>query len=233
MVSKGSRKASRKGSRKASRKGSRKASRKGSRKGSRKASRKASRKSRKGSRKSRKGSRKSRKGRRCGMWGGAYDAAALSRAQGEQFLSNYPTQRAQSGGAYGNYTGNGAPVGDQGLLDPALRDMARIQPLDTKLTEINGMRDPDQMGGMPTMSGGRRRNTRKSKKSKKSKKDSRKSKKSKKSKKSSRKGRSQRGGSHGNYSGAGQPMSAPNMLLSSSDAAKAGTADFSNPLLKN
>ena len=211
MVSKGSRKASRKGSRKASRKGSRKASRKASRKGSRKASRK-------GSRKSRKGSRKSRKGRRCGMWGGAYDAAALSRAQGEQFLSNYPTQRAQSGGAYGNYTGNGAPVGDQGLLDPALRDMARVQPLDTKLTEINGMRDPDQMGGMPTMSGGRRRNTRKSKKSK----------------KNSRKGRKgQRGGSHGNYSGAGQPMSAPNMLLSSSDAAKAGTGDFSNPLLKN
>ena len=200
-----------KGSRKASRKGSRKASRKASRKGSRKASRK-------GSRKSRKGSRKSRKGRRCGMWGGAYDAAALSRAQGEQFLSNYPTQRAQSGGAYGNYTGNGAPVGDQGLLDPALRDMARVQPLDTKLTEINGMRDPDQMGGMPTMSGGRRRNTRKSKKSK----------------KNSRKGRKgQRGGSHGNYSGAGQPMSAPNMLLSSSDAAKAGTGDFSNPLLKN
>ena len=210
MVSKGSRK-NRKGSRKADRKGSRKAVRKGS--------------------------RKSRKGRRCGMWGGAYDAAALSRAQGEQFLSNYPTQRAQSGGAYGNYTGNGAPVGDQGLLDPALRDMARVQPLDTKLTEINGMRDPDQMGGMATMNGGgRRRNTRKAKKSKKSKKGSRKSKKSKKNSRKGRKGckgRSQRGGSYGNYSGDGQPISAPNMLLSSSEAAKAGTGDFSNPLLKN
>ncbi len=175
------------------------------------------------------------------MWGGAYDASKLSLGQGVQFLSNYPAQRAaQSGGALGNYSGNGAPVGDQGLLDPALRDMARVQPLDTKLTEISGMRDPDQMGGtpelpsMPAMKGGRRRRaSRKSKKaSRKSKKGNRKSKKG--SRKGSRKGRrSQRGGSYGNYSGSGQPLSAPNMLLSPSEASRAGTADFSNPLLKN
>ena len=188
------------------------------RKGSRKAGRKADRK----------GSRKSRCG---GMWGGEYNPATLSLDQGKQFLDNYPTQRTQSGGAYGNYSGLGAPVGDQGLLDPALRDMARIQPLDTKLTEINGMRDPDQVSSIPTMSGGRRKNAKKSRKA--SKKSRKASKKSRKASKKSKKSRKQRGGSYGNYSGSGQPLSAPNMLLSSSEAAKAGTADFSNPLLKN
>lgn len=82
--------------------------------------------------------------------------------------------------------------------------------------------------------GGSRRNTRKnksrkaSKKSKKSK--SRKaSKKSKKSKASKKSKKSQRGGRMLGHS----PADAPTMLLTPSEAAKAGTGDFSNPLLKH
>jgi hypothetical protein len=105
-----------------------------------------------------------------------------------------------------------------------------VGPLDNKLTEIVGMRDPDQPGG--SMSGGRRKN-RKNRKdsrknSRKNRKDSRKNRKnSRKNRKNSRKQGG--GGGHWNPS----PIGAPNMLLSQSEAEKAGTADFGNPLLKN
>jgi hypothetical protein len=109
-----------------------------------------------------------------------------------------------------------------------------VGPLDNKLTEIVGMRDPDQPGG--SMSGGRRRNRRNSRRNRKnSRKNSRKNRKnsrknSRKNRKNSRRNRRQGGGgSHWNPS----PIGAPNMLLSQSEAEKAGTADFGNPLLKN
>jgi hypothetical protein len=185
-----------------------------------------------------------RKGRRCGMWGGAYNPQELSYAQGKQFdavTKNY------HGGAYTPM--GGAPVGDQGLLPQELRDSARIIPLDVKSQEIVGLHDPDQVA-MP-MSGGRRlggkgrnsrmyrkNNMRKSRKNnmRKSRKNNmRKSRKNNMRKsKGSRKNnmrKSQRGGAYTPV--VGSPNDAPNMLLTPSEAAKAGTGDFSNPLLKH
>ena len=224
---------------KKNRKGSRKASRSASRKGSRKSN---MRKNRSANRKtymrkaSRSASRKAnmRKSSRFGMYGGAYNPAALSLAQGRDFDAQHKNQH---GGAYTPI--GGAPVGDQGLLPQELRDMARVTPVDMKNAEIIGMHDPDQMGGMNMMKGGRRNNMRKSRKDRKSRNNMRKSRKdrksSRKSRKSSRKGRKsskgQRGGARTEVAGA--PYDSPNMLLSPSEALKAGTGDFSNPLLKH
>jgi hypothetical protein len=196
-----------------------------------------------------------RKNRMCGMLGGAYNPQELSYAQGKQFdavTKNY------HGGAYTPM--GGAPVGDQGLLPQELRDSARIIPLDVKSQEIVGLHDPDQVA-MP-MSGGRRlggkgRSSRMYRKSKGSRKNtmrkssrmyrknamrkSRKNNMRKSRKNAMRKSRmyhknkgsrkSQRGGAYTPVMGS--PNDAPNMLLSPSEAAKAGTGDFSNPLLKH
>jgi hypothetical protein len=189
--------------------------------------------------------------------------------------------------------------------------MARIGPLDGKLGEIVGMRDPDQVAVAPQAGGGRRRKSRRNnnnglnrintallvnapnapavyevargeplnanglnainaevlvnapnapaaynvargqrknrKASRKNRKASRKNRKaSRKNRKASRKNRkasrkaSRRNARRnnmnmmgGSYPGDGAPLSAPNMLLSASQAAKAGTADFSNPWMRN
>jgi hypothetical protein len=214
----------------------RKASRKNNmRKASRKNNmRKASRKNnmRKASRKNnmRKASRKNN------MYGGAYNPMNLSLAQGQEFNEIHSRQHG------GGVPLSGAPVGDQGLLPAELRDMARIGPLDGKLGEIVGMRDPDQVAVAPQAGGGRRRKaSRKNRKG--SRKASRKNRKaSRKNRKASRKNRkaSRRNARRnnmnmmgGSYPGDGAPLSSPNMLLSASQAAKAGTADFSNPWMRN
>jgi len=195
------------------------------------ANRKITRKGRKNSRKnSRKGSRKAnRKNTRKNKRQSGGNAMQQSLAQGIQYLGGAPgsPKYNMAGGAYTPL--GGAPVGDTGVLDAALRDIARVGPLDHKLTEIVGMRDPDQPGG--SMSGGRRRNRKNRKDSRKNRKNSRKN--SRKNRKNSRKNRknSRRQGGGGHWSPS--PIGAPNMLLSQSEAAKAGTADFSNPLLKN
>jgi hypothetical protein len=121
------------------------------------------------------------------------------------------------------------------MLPNDLRALARIAPIDQNFADISSMRDSDQMGGQ---SGGRRgsRKSRKSSKSRKSRKN-RKSRKSRKSSKSSnsrksrkssksRKNRRQSGGRHMLHEGS--PLNSPNMLLSKSDAATAGTADFNS-----
>jgi hypothetical protein len=110
------------------------------------------------------------------------------------------------------------------MLPDELRMAARVGGLDASLRETVGLRDLD----MPQKGG--RRTTRKAKKSKKSKKSkAKKSKKSKKSKakksKKSKKSRRQSGGAR--FEGA--ELSASNMLLTPSQAARAGTADFSRP----
>jgi len=156
--------------------------------------------------------------------GGAYDPMAASLAQGKQYAELHSTQHG--GGA----ALVGAPVGDQGLLPDDLRVAARIAPLDARLGEISGMSDQPTVA---PMKGGRRKSRRAGKKSKKSRKGRKASKKSRKGRKASKKSRKagkrkMRGGA---YSPA--PYNAPTMLLSSSEAAKAGTADFSNPLLKH
>jgi hypothetical protein len=123
---------------------------KSTRKGSRKAGRKGSRKDRKGSRKDRK-DRKDRK-----QTGG--NPMEQSLAQGRQFAEIHS---AQHGGAYLT----GAPISqiDGSMLEPGLRDFARVGGLDASVAEASTQRDPDQMA----QSGGRR-NRKASKKSKKS-----------------------------------------------------------------
>jgi hypothetical protein len=165
------------------------------------------------SRRNRRNQNKSRRNRR--QNGGAYNAGALSLAQGQQYRELHKNQYG------GGQAMNPAPVGDTGMLDPSLRQMAAVGPLDRALGEVAGMSDMQTSAPeapAAAQKGGRRKQT-KSRKNK-----NKKSKMSKKSKKS--KSKKQRGGA---YSPA--PVSAPGMLLSRMDAARAGTADFSNPWL--
>ena len=167
-------------------------------------------------------SKKSKKTQR----GGANE----SLAQGAEFLSRHTNQ-------HGGALLTGSPVGYTGMLPDELRMAARVGGLDESLRATAGMSDTD----MPFQKGGRRSTrkvTRKAKsaksKSKKSKAKKSKAKKSKKSKakkskaaksKKSKKSRRQSGGAR--YEGA--ELSASPMLLTPSQAARAGTADFSRP----
>jgi hypothetical protein len=189
-----------------SRKNSRKASRKNSRKASHKNSRKCYRKS----------SRKNRRNRK--QHGGS--AMAQSLAQGQQFASFHSNQH---GGAL-----MGAPLSaiSDSMLPQDLRSFARVGGLDASIADAATQRDPDQVS---VQQGGRRVSGRKS-----SHKASRKNRKaSRKNKKNSRKNRKNSSKNKKQHGGGGAPYNQPTMLLSASDAAKAGTADFSNPLLKN
>jgi len=204
--------------------------------------------SRKVYRKSRK-DRKSRKNRK--QYGG--NPMAQSLAQGQQFANIHS---AQHGGAYLS----GAPLSeiDGSMLAPELRSFARVESLDASINDAAAQgpdqttqmpaQMPEQMTTqMPAQSGGRRnRKSRKSRKSRKNRKSERKNRKSerknrkscrkserknrkscRKSGRKNRKSRRQQGGSL-----AGAPVTWESKFLSDSDAAKAGTADFSNPLLK-
>ena len=194
------------------------------------------------SRKSKKNQKKSRSCRR--QHGGA--AASLSLPQGVDFASRHVNQ-------HGGALLTGAPVGYTGMLPPELRMVARIGGLDDSIAAAAGQRDPDQMPlAVPAQKGGRRRKSagrktgRKSRKSRKSGRKSRKSgRKSRKSgrkerksgrrcgpRKSSRKERKSRK-QHGGFRHIeGAPLSASTSLLPSHLASRAGTGDFSNPLLK-
>ena len=105
----------------------------------------------------RKGSRKSRRvSRKRNMYGGGalhlspmeltdtsmMSASKMSGAQGLDFLGKHAAQHG--GGA----ALMGAPVGDTGMLDAALRASARMGPLDASYQAVVGMKD---------QSGGRRR----------------------------------------------------------------------------
>jgi hypothetical protein len=216
-----------------------------------------------------------RRNRRNNMMGGAYNPMNLSLAQGQEFDEIHTRQHG------GGMPLTGAPVGDQGLLPNDLRDIARLTPLDGKLSEIAGLRDPDQVAvAAPQAGGGKRRRSRRNgwglnvtslfrnnaansglnqintslltnapaapappgerknrKASRKNRKASRKNRKA--SRKASRKNSMRRGRRTnmnmmgGAYPGDGSPLSSPNMLLTPSQAAKAGTADFSNPWLRD
>ncbi len=192
---------------------SRRSQRKG-RKGSRKAHRKSTRKTQ------RAGSRKNTRRQR----GGNYDPQRLSFLQGMEYRELHPAQFEQKGGAMLGY----APVtpGDQGLLPADLRQMARVTPIDEADAFIKNMRDPP-FDTMPVKQTGGARKRKSSKKSRKA---------SKKSRKASKKSRKGRKGSRRQHGGAllnGAPLSQPTMLLTPAQAAKAGTGDFSNPLLRD
>lgn len=207
-------------------------------------SRKNRKNSRKANRKNRKNSRRNNMRRNnmgMNMYGGAEAApmgtpSALNLGQGREFQEIH---RNQHGGGSWTGAGLGAPVGDQGLLPQELVASARVGATLNALQEASGMSDTAP-AAPAAQAGGARRRRRGSRKSKKSKKNSRKgsrsaSRKNRKGSRKNRKGsrknrknsRRQRGGAY-----APAPYNAPTMLLSPAQAAKAGTADFSNPLLK-
>jgi hypothetical protein len=147
-----------------------------------------------------------------------------SLAQGAEFLSRHTNQH---GGAL-----VGSPIDYTGRLPDELRMAARVGGLDESFRAASGMSDTE----MP-QKGGRRarkstRKVRKSKKSKKSKSKKSKSKKSKSKKSRSKKSKKSRSRQSGGARYEGAPLSQSPMLLSPSQAARAGTADFSNPLLR-
>ena len=207
-----------------------------------------SRKDRKSRKTERKAERKSRKNRK--QYGG--NPMAQSLAQGEQFAKIHS---AQHGGAYLT----GAPLSeiDGSMLPSDLRSFARVEGLDASINDA-AAQGPDQATAqmpaqMPAQTGGKRsRKSRKNRKaSRKNRKSERKNRKSerknrkserknrkserkscrKSGRKSSRKNRKSRRQAGGSLAGA--PVTWESRFLSDSDAAKAGTADFSNPLLKN
>ena len=203
--------------------------------------------SRKGNKKQKKTRSRKTRSRRSQYGGGA---ASLSLPQGVDFASRHVNQ-------HGGALLTGAPVGYTGMLPNELRMVARVGGLDDSIAAAAGQRDPDQMPlPVPAQKGGRRRKSagrksrktarkskrssrktgRKSRKScrksgRKERKSSRKSgrKSGRKERKSGRKSRKQHGG-HRVLEGA--ELSASTSLLPPHLAAKAGTADFSNPLLK-
>ena len=189
------------------------------------------------SRKGKKNQRKSRSRSCRRQYGGG--AASLSLPQGVDFASRHVNQ-------HGGALLTGAPVGYTGMLPPELRMVARIGGLDDSIAAAAGQRDPDQMPlPVPAQKGGRRRkskrSSRKSRKTRKTKRSNRKSRKcSRKSRKSGRKsrksGRKSRKSARKQHGGhrvlEGAPLSASTSLLPSHLAARAGTGDFSNPLLK-
>jgi hypothetical protein len=201
---------------------------------------------------SRKGKKNQKKSRsRKSQYGGG--APSLSLPQGVDFASRHVNQ-------HGGALLTGAPVGYTGMLPSELRMVARIGGLDDSIAAAAGQRDPDQMPlAVPAQKGGRRRKTKRSnRKSRKSgrksvRKSSRKERKSgrKSSRKERKSGRKERKSArrcgprksarkdrksrkqHGGFRALeGAPLSASPSLLPSHLAAKAGTADFSNPLLK-
>jgi len=192
--------------------------------------RKSSRKNRKVSRKNRKVSRKNRKSRNM-SGGGDY-----SLAQGSQFAGYHSNQH---GGAA---VVAGAPLDYTGVLDAGLRDSARVGGYDKFFQEASGMSDASPATinvTQPSQSGGRRSSMRKNRKNRSSMRKNRKNRssmrknrknrssmrKNRKNGCSMRKRRAQRGGQ--------SPVDAPTMLLSRDAAMRAGTGDFSNPLLKH
>ena len=173
-------------------------------------SRKNRKSSRKDSRKNRKSSRKMNM-RRMNYFGGSNNSMELSLAQGRQY------QELHQGQHGGSQMAVGAPVGYSGMLPDDLRASARVEPTFSSFQQIQGMSDMPQASTPTAQTGGRRR-----KASKKSRKASKKSRKS--SKKTHKGSRKMRGGM--------AEINSPTMLLTPAMAAKAGTADFSNPLLK-
>ena len=194
------------------------------RKSSRKDSRKNRKSSRKDSRKNRKSSRKMNM-RRMNYFGGSNNSMELSLAQGRQY------QELHQGQHGGSQMAVGAPVGYSGMLPDDLRASARVEPTFSSFQQIQGMSDMPQASTPTAQTGGRRRKA--SKKSRKSSKKSRKaSKKSRKASKKSRKSSKKTHKGSRKMRGGMAEINSPTMLLTPAMAAKAGTADFSNPLLK-
>ena len=187
---------------------SRKTMNRKARKTNRKTNRKTlNRKSNRKSRINRKSNRKSRINRRNYKKSTRrQQGGSFSLRQGQEFASYHKNQH---GGAL-----TGAPISSIGgsMLPTELRSFARVDGLDSSYAAASAMRDPDQvhvqMGGRRKMRSKTRSNTCKNSKSR---------------------SKKQRGGA---LSLMGAPLSQSNMLISATDANKAGIADFRDPLLK-
>ena len=138
---------------------------------------------------------------------------AQSLGQGREFASFHTNQH---GGAMVPL--GGAPVDHSSVLPDEMRASAGVSQADGFFKAVGGMSDAVAHAA-PAQKGGRR--------SRKGKSRSRKGKSRSRSRKGkSRKGKKQSGGSH-----SGAPVTQSWNLLDSSQYGKAGTADFSNPLL--
>ena len=131
-----------------------------------------------------------------------------SLTQGQEFASFHKNQH---GGAL-----TGAPISaiDSSMLPAELRSFARVDGIDASVSAASHMRDSDQVHAQV---GGRRKMRSKTRSNSRSK------------SRSKSRAKKQRGGA---FAFTGAPLSQSNMLLSATDAAKAGTADFRDPLLK-
>jgi hypothetical protein len=206
---------------------------------------KNSRKARKNSRKAQKNSRKARKNT-MRQRGGAYDTMRISLAQGQQFADAHKEQ-------HGGGMLTGAPISSitSSSLDASLRQAAGVSGYDKHFEAATGMVDnpylqtaPVQKGGARKRKGSRKANMRKGSRKANMRKGSRKANMRKGSRKAnmrkgSRKANMRKGSRKAQESQRGGALAlnpatygGPTMLLSPAQAAKAGTADFSNPLLK-
>ena len=204
-----------------------------------------------------------RKNRMCGMLGGAYNPQELSYAQGKQFdavTKNYHggAYTPMGGAPVGDQGLLPQELRDSARIIPldvksqeivGLHDPDQVaMPMSggrrlggkgrssrmyrkSKDSRKNTMRKSSRMYRKNAMRKSRKNNMRKSRKNnmRKSRKNNMRKSRMYRKNKGSRK--SQRGGAYTPV--IGSPNDAPNMLLTPSEAAKAGTGDFSNPLLKH
>ena len=178
-----------------------------------------SRRSRRNSRRQRSSRRNSRSQRGGNGW-----SAQQSLNQGKEFASFHTNQH---GGA--QVPLGGAPVDHDSVLPGEMRDSAGLAQADGHFRAVGGM--SDAAAPAPAQKGGRRNSRRNRSRSRNSR--NRKSRSSRNSRSRNSRNRNSRnrqsGGSHGGFNGA--PVSNSFNLLESGQYSKAGTADFSNPLL--
>ncbi len=194
------------------------------------------------------------------MYGGAYNAMNLSLAQGREF--NEIHSRQHGGGVpltgapvgdQGLLPADMRDIARIGPLDGKLGEIVGMHDPDQVATpqagggrrrttcrknmRKNNMRKASRKNNMRKSS--RKNNMRKSSRKNNMRKASRKNNMRKSSRKAYMRKNSMRKASRKNammggaYPGDGSPVSSPNMLLSSYQAGKAGTADFSNPYMRD
>jgi len=178
---------------------------------------------------SRSRSRRSRRSRRSQRGGNGW-SAQQSLNQGKEFASFHTNQH---GGA--QVPLGGAPVDHDSLLPGEMRNSAGLAQADGHFRAVGGMSDAAAPPpAAPAQKGGRRsRNRSNRSRNRNSRNRSRNRNSRNRSRNRNRKSRNRRnrqsGGSHGGFNGA--PVSNSFNLLESGQYSKAGTADFSNPLL--
>ena len=177
-------------------------------------------------------SRNSRRNSRSQRGGNGW-SAQQSLNQGKEFASFHTNQH---GGA--QVPLGGAPVDHDSVLPGEMRDSAGLAQADGHFRAVGGMSDaaapaPAQKGGRRNSRRNRSRNSRsrnsRNRNSRNSRNRNSRNRNSRNRNRNSRNRNRQSGGSHSGFNGA--PVSNSFNLLESGQYSKAGTADFSNPLL--